>query len=102
MPTLLSVCTSQRVHIFPKIKINNLDFISKRDRGMGLSPSERPNSIHLMALIKTVGHENKFLMFLTKTMKIAHFKTRFFDYFDHYAINQKSIKTNDLINTFYI
>ena len=56
----------------------------------------------LMAPIKTVGHENKFSIFLTKTVKIANFKTRFFDYFEHYAINKQLIKTNDHINRFYI
>ena len=42
---------------------------------MGLSPMQRPNLVHLMTPIKTVGHENKFSIFLTKTVKIAHFKT---------------------------
>ena len=49
-----------------------------------------------------IGHEKKFSIFLTKTMKITHFKTCFFDYFDHYALNQQPIKTKSHINTFYI
>ena len=54
---------------------------------MGLPSMERPDSVHLMTIIKTVGYENKFSIFSTKTVKIAHFTTRFFSYFDHYTSN---------------
>ena len=42
-------------------------------RGVRLPPSQRPNLVHLMALIETVGHENKFSIFSTKTVKNADF-----------------------------
>ena len=84
------------------LSLNDHNFISKRDRGMGLLPSEWPNLVYLMTPIKMVGHENKFSIFLTKTVKVAHFKKRFLDHLDHYTSNQQPIKTNDHITTFYL
>ena len=54
---------------------------------MRLPPLEKEDLIHLMPIIKTVSHADKFSIFSTKTVKIAHFTTRFFDYFDHYTSN---------------
>ena len=54
---------------------------------MKLPPLERPDLVHLMTIIKIVGDENKFSIFSTKIVKIAHFATRFFDYFDNYTSN---------------
>ena len=49
---------------------------------MRLPPSERTDMVHLLTIIKMVGHENKFSIFSTKRVKIAHFTTCFFDYSD--------------------
>ena len=86
-------------NLFSKFETSITSYL--RDRRMGLPPLERPNLISLMTLIKTVGHENKFSIFLTKTMIIAHFNTHFSDYFDHYAPNQQPIKIKDHITILY-
>ena len=48
---------------------------------MGLPPLERPDLVHLITIMKTVGHENKFMIFSKKNCENRAFYNTFFRLF---------------------
>ena len=66
-----------------------------------LKETEGSDFVHPATLKITISHDDEFAIFLTETMEIDHFKTRVFDYFDHYSLNHQLIKTQDDMITFY-